>query len=168
MANCGLRRDIARQASQQHARGGVCRKAAVSNRAHARLHRRTEVSLLFHRHNDAMAHLGGVMLPCSYAIYSFVHLPHSVSFSCRGKHLHEQAISAIQRTGRITNLSANIHHSSSAASRTQHALYASHSPAATSFEPRDHGRQAGVLLSRLHGMHREVLEDGEARLTVCK
>jgi hypothetical protein len=76
VANCGLRRDIARQASKQHARGGVCRKAAVSNRAHARLHRRTEISLLLHRHNDAMAHLGGVVLPDSYAIYSLVHLPH--------------------------------------------------------------------------------------------
>jgi hypothetical protein len=76
VANCGLRRDIARQASQQNARRGVCRKAAVSNRAHARLHRRTEISLLLHRHNDAMAHLGGVVLPDSYAIYSLVHLPH--------------------------------------------------------------------------------------------
>jgi hypothetical protein len=51
-------------------------KAAVSNRAHARLHRRMEISLLLHRHNDAMAHIGGVVLPCSYAIYSLVRLLH--------------------------------------------------------------------------------------------
>jgi hypothetical protein len=121
-------------------------KAAVSNRAHARLHRRTEISLLLHRYNDATAQIGRVVLPYSYAIYSLVrlllpmlifHATANMSTSKRSSRLNAWARAQTQRQTCTAALRQPRDLSN------QRRPTPSYPPLAPSRERRGHGRQAG-------------------------
>lgn len=70
-----LRRLLAAmQPSKPHtkARGGVCRKAALSNHAEGQLHRLPETARLLHRENDAMRGAGRSVLQVAMQLYYVV------------------------------------------------------------------------------------------------